>query len=297
MLQNLLPGLREIRAPLASGYVWGIGLWLLLSRQFKGKDLTGTVSGQLVQLANWAGKPATLVAISFAAYLTGVLSTALTARVMALARWVLRGPLRRLLPGYRNVKRADLQLRYAVRNRLSKKFLLDEDFQNRLVRHAQTIRDNLQKSEKPKVFELDDIRTSAIEDDLVRLELIDTLVDIDTYTRQSKPDVDLLRYRLVGKEDQIYAEIDRNWAEADFRLGLAIPSLLLWAALAVRDSPWWLFGILASIALAYVGAGAFSKGQEILYATVASGRIELDAIDSLPGDQVRLITPKIEAAD
>jgi hypothetical protein len=30
MLMNLLPGLRELRAPLVSGYLWLISAWLLL---------------------------------------------------------------------------------------------------------------------------------------------------------------------------------------------------------------------------------------------------------------------------
>jgi hypothetical protein len=74
MLTSLLPGLREIRAPLAAGYVWLLGLWLTVLALPAAPDFSTGLYRHLVDLANWVGKPAIFVASAFVAYLLGVLS-------------------------------------------------------------------------------------------------------------------------------------------------------------------------------------------------------------------------------
>jgi hypothetical protein len=80
--------------------VWLLGAWLLITPLVSGKPLSGTVYAQLIQLSEWAGRPATLAALSFIAYLIGVLSSATTNRVNIVSGRILKGNkiLRRLLP-------------------------------------------------------------------------------------------------------------------------------------------------------------------------------------------------------
>lgn len=81
MLASLLPGLRELRAPLAAGYTWIFGLWVML------RDLnieSGPVRAfreDITQLAAWIGKPALIGAVTFVAYIIGTVSISATHRM------------------------------------------------------------------------------------------------------------------------------------------------------------------------------------------------------------------------
>jgi hypothetical protein len=73
MLSSLLPGLREIRAPLAAGYVWLVVAWLLLhDRIDQGSSATGAVSA-LTEFRDAIGLGGVAAATTFVAYLLGAL--------------------------------------------------------------------------------------------------------------------------------------------------------------------------------------------------------------------------------
>lgn len=79
MLAGLLPGLREIRGPLASGYLWLLFGWLVF------EDDVSTAGGaieRLVDLGAVVSPAAVAVAASFAAYLVGSLSEDLFGRTL-----------------------------------------------------------------------------------------------------------------------------------------------------------------------------------------------------------------------
>jgi hypothetical protein len=78
MLASLLPGLRELRAPLAAGYTWIFGLWILLHDLNVGSGPLRAFRDDIVQLANWAGKPILITAATFAAYIIGTISLSAT---------------------------------------------------------------------------------------------------------------------------------------------------------------------------------------------------------------------------
>src|SRR4029453_1459038 len=95
MLMNLLPGLRELRAPLASGYLWLISAWVFLGHMHwlpvKRPPGNGEVA-RLWDLGGTLGKTIVLAALTFIAYLIGSFlemdPDGRTART--LARFVLR---------------------------------------------------------------------------------------------------------------------------------------------------------------------------------------------------------------
>lgn len=70
---NLLPGLREIRTPLASGYTWLLALWFLLRDHVPDRAAASGLVLSSYQLLDVVGKPAALAAVSFVAYLMGLL--------------------------------------------------------------------------------------------------------------------------------------------------------------------------------------------------------------------------------
>jgi hypothetical protein len=69
---NLLPGLRELRAPLAAGYLWLASAWLALgSRLPVERPLGKGEVARLWDLGGAVGKTTVLAVVSFAAYLIG----------------------------------------------------------------------------------------------------------------------------------------------------------------------------------------------------------------------------------
>ena len=83
MLTSLLPGLREVRAPLAAGYLWLLAAWLLLFPRF---PTPGQQWGEwfpaLAKLGDVLGGVAVLAAVSFVAYLVGCLATFFTEQLV-----------------------------------------------------------------------------------------------------------------------------------------------------------------------------------------------------------------------
>lgn len=89
MLSQVLPGLRELRGPLAAGFLWLLFGWLVLHHDVA--EAHGKVK-DLRELGETLSPAALAVAASFVAYLLGALSEDAT-------RQLLRRLVRRFLPG------------------------------------------------------------------------------------------------------------------------------------------------------------------------------------------------------
>src|SRR5215203_1291268 len=72
MLVSLLPGLRDLRTPLATGYLWVVGLWLILHDRVPKsvEQATGPIRS-LYELSDLHGATVTLAALTFVTYLLG----------------------------------------------------------------------------------------------------------------------------------------------------------------------------------------------------------------------------------
>ena len=104
MLANLLPGIRDIRTPLATGYIWLLTFWLWLPAHFRDTRPSEGVPGDIAQLAHYSGRVGIAIALSFIAYLIGALSALFDAPLTAIGSflsWSGSSPSqRRLLLGY-----------------------------------------------------------------------------------------------------------------------------------------------------------------------------------------------------
>jgi hypothetical protein len=72
-LANLLPGLRELRAPLAAGYAFLLALFVWLGGRLPSKDQPAGALGELARAAEKLGPGLSLAILSFVAYLLGSL--------------------------------------------------------------------------------------------------------------------------------------------------------------------------------------------------------------------------------
>src|SRR4051794_5917371 len=82
MVLSALPGLREVRAPLAAGYLWLLNLWLLTrADEAEPTDL----SYAFIEIGELTGEISLSVAIGFAAYLLGSLTEGVLLYLVSLA--------------------------------------------------------------------------------------------------------------------------------------------------------------------------------------------------------------------
>lgn len=76
MLASLLPGLREVRTPLAVGYLWLLVMWLWFAGHVPTERPTGDgFIPRVFDLLDLLGPAAVLAALSFVAFLLGALLT------------------------------------------------------------------------------------------------------------------------------------------------------------------------------------------------------------------------------
>jgi hypothetical protein len=95
MLTSLLPGLRELRAPLASGYLWLVALGLIVEPHVPDRAEATGLMASVYRLTEGLSSVGLGVAATFAAYLIGSLSLALGST-----------PLRKLMPSTLDSERA-----------------------------------------------------------------------------------------------------------------------------------------------------------------------------------------------
>lgn len=294
MLQSLLPGLRHLRAPLTAGYIWLFALWLTSRDALVSQSQLLDVSSRIAEIATWAGKPATLAAITLLAYLVGIISIAVTTGVGRIAKPLRVVPLRWLVPNYWLNKSIDISLGEVIERRLSEHYVDDPKFRDALKKHlsdcknkAKISGDNLISSAY-EVPEDSRIEQKAIDDEFWRRFLVRLLVDNDQYVDSAKEDVEQLAYRLLGKEEKVYEEYDRRRSEGIFRLALVLPLAFLFLALSHIGGVEWLLGLPIPIVFAYLAAASFAEAKRGLASAVSSGRVELPSLERLRTRDVKL---------
>jgi hypothetical protein len=95
VLASLLPGLRDLRGPLAVGYTWLIVLWLFFADKVPHeRPANGNAIAKLFDLGDLLGPTVVLAAVSFVAYMLGSFMFLDTggALISSLQRFVLRTP-------------------------------------------------------------------------------------------------------------------------------------------------------------------------------------------------------------
>lgn len=71
LLTSILPGLRDVRTPLACGYMWLVAAWLAFADHLPRTRPSAGMAASIWDLGGHLGKAAVLAAITFAAYLIG----------------------------------------------------------------------------------------------------------------------------------------------------------------------------------------------------------------------------------
>jgi hypothetical protein len=243
MLASILPGLREVRTPLAVGYLWFLNLWLWwgnkLPRQAP-EDSEWSAASRIFELSGWLGKGATVAAVSFAAYLLGSL---------ILLPYTLSGF--KPATGYPS-KSDEWQFVYGYM------FLKGDPTRMKNPTYRFFYRFNVALTDLATVV-LKRILGSAARSFIATTRELAAEVnesENDTLQLITKNREDL-RTRLLVADKELFGEYDRLAAESQFRINVALPLLLaIMTVLVTADVRfWWILVIVLPMTGIFLAQG------------------------------------------
>lgn len=273
MLGNLLPGVREVRTPLATGYLWLLILWLWLPAHFKEIPPISGVPGDIAHLAHYGGRVSVGIAISFIAYLIGILSQFLNFPLVRIGTFAAYLPT--LITSTQRRFSLDLFIISAAVAMVPIPTPALDNEEDEQARHD---------SEYQRKLALEAGRFSA--KGIVSLQ--NFIADVSKKPDRSKwnkQDYEFLTYlirevpnegnALVGRENELYSVYDRLISEYQFRIGISLPLTALITTLAIRWSLLWLLATLPLLVLLAAGSQQRMAAGDILADAVRLKRIEI----------------------
>lgn len=268
MLLNLLPGLRELRASLAAGYIWLAGLWVLVGDLIPHERPTGGLLADVWGLSDAIGKTAILASVTFIAYLVGsLLEVDPEGRLGSGVTEVMRTRVK-TVKGSRVGEKSKHKVKTVPLSFNGTQYITRLFIQNGWL--------------KPRPWSHSWAASEELPDWLVSLHLlVDDFVD-------EQPQ---LATRLQIKNPDLYGKYDRLLTEAALRMTIAAPASFLLIAIAIRaDLHLWqrlaVIGLSALIGLLLLwhGAGRNLAARDVLIQAWSIGEVEWHRITLLDSD-------------
>jgi hypothetical protein len=297
MLATLLPGLREIRAPIAAGFLWLGTLWVVFGDflRINGKNV-GLIAN-LIALGNWLDKAVLLGIIAFAAYLIGVISVSINAIFYpkyTYKHWQYKSlwsagsfaPNQAIkanihLPG---TKKISEPLYHRLRKDRIERLINDPEFRENCIQSIHHAIDWQRGRYEGLRLALptEEITTSLFDRNLVFLRSVALNLDCHANDLRSLiSSLDATAHRLIGVDSDLYSDFDRTKAEAEFRISTAIPLTLMVVAVSWKSSWLALALLILPLALLVVGRKDHELAYQKLVLWILAGRVkspELEAI-------------------
>jgi hypothetical protein len=234
VLASLLPGLRELRTPLAIGYLYALALYLFFRDSI---PTTAEASGHLKPLydvVHWLGKPAALAAGAFLAYLMGSVLQVPAAQV---SHWLRTALSKHPHPSSTRERAGRLDYLDSTVTRALGKWDLTPDAALSLGQYCgNRIRRALAQNNSPGLEERFEAAVGHLLEDLPQL-----------------------RTRLYTASKDMYGDYDRLSAEADFKVNVGLAGILLSCAMAVQVHFLW---ALLLGPMAFLGSRGLAKLRE-----------------------------------
>lgn len=290
MFAALLPGVRHIRAPLAAGFLWLLGVWLLLADHVPAKrEATGGLR-TLIDLGDKIGRVSIGVVAAFAAYIVGAAAAQFFGRFTGeLSRLVqfLRGypPFETEHavssdPGILFTAAAESSIKAAASDRLSE--VRRRAFEAK-VDPGSIVSVTTDFGDDPADH---DIFAQEYPRPWDKWQFL-----IQQAQRRSITEFELLATRLMSTDTHLFAELDRHRAEAELRYQLVLPLLLVDIALAITWTPWILFALPLVPFLFVQGMYAAQRAGDIVADAVLIGQVTPPAVERV----VRITDELIQA--
>jgi hypothetical protein len=292
MLLNVLPGLRDLRAPLSAGFVWLLALWIIFDRKLQ--DLAAAQVppvSSVTSAAHLVGRPGTIAALAFSAYVIGLLSSSVTNLAYAIGNWVVARP--RLIwisPGGRNYRTSVSPLQTLFKQRLTSRVMTNEVdcafLAGRRVSDPSEISSNFLQpiGAREQVPSANTASACASYDQAYHL--VEATIDVDWYVERLR---ELVGPRLTSvTASDVFAVADRYRAEAEFRTSLWLPLSVLAAAIAVHQPLWSIPLFVTAAILVYQGDALDAHYQAVISAGILAGKVGSNEVDLLVGSPLAL---------
>jgi hypothetical protein len=270
VLASLLPGLRDFRTPLATGYLWVVALWLILHDWVPKtvEQATGPIRS-LYELSSLLGTTVTLAAISFVAYLLGVM---LRWRFITNAgRIVLVSE----LPNPRICIGWLVWLRFLSPFRERARSMFDQLFYS-TIEQARGIEDVLDPDEHADLMHNNPARV------LILNSRRDFPPILKAYSIATASEFEEVGIQLQVKNRDFWDTYDREMAEAHFRFGITPPIVVIICLLAYQSGNlWWLLLLAAPIILFILAVRHATQAAATLVQAVVLKMVEPPVLERL----------------
>jgi hypothetical protein len=239
VIASLLPGLRDLRTPLAAGYLWLVGLWLILYDEVpKSLDEASGPIAALFELGTLVGSTVLLAAVSFVAFLLGslLMFTVPNSRIY-------------IRQGLASRSTATRLVRRLVRiNEGYELFAQLRTFINPRLREAsEFLPPDVLAKEVPqgRIGPLRELEAADYEsDDVIERQLA------PRYATEIVYELDAVGIQLQAKNRDFWDTYDRQAAEAQFRFSITSPLVLIILIIALEsDQYWWLLLLFVPVLL------------------------------------------------
>jgi hypothetical protein len=302
VLLNILPGLRELRAPLAAGYLWLVVGWLALGDSISFPDEAHDFLDQFSGLGEAA-------ALTFGAYIVGSFFSDALAPVWgslrkARLRWSMARLLQRDVAQF-EAEEAELEAESAAR--ISPVHIAEREnwltYRKRISHTARVASDVA--TEPLSVRGLGGIASLVVLEPPMTLAASTSAAGgWDDFGGESERggwddaraavaiarELDIARFRLLSEQPDLFSEADRLRGEGQFRLAVVAPLVALVVTLGVSEqhiSRWWEYlasiAVLASIGvLARQGLDRLEESGDRVVDALRAGKVSIPALEGEP---------------
>jgi hypothetical protein len=277
MLLGLLPGFRDLRAPLVCGAAWLVVCWFAVASSLPPEDqATGSIA-KLYRLVDLGGKPLTVAALAVIAYLVGTVSLAVTRLFVDWGNQLtaLRG-LRWINPGPRTYRDRESRLILFVIDRLADRTRDDSNLLESLVQHWFKL-SNAEKSRARLLYDATDaheVRARAEADLQARRDLVWASTDLQSYAESLEGEFHALEDIAAFGNDVVYDRVDRLISEAEFKRSMVGPLGALALLLALTASVFWIILLVLPVTLMYLAERDYNRGMLVLVSALETGAIK-----------------------
>ena len=286
VLISALPGLRELRAPLAAGYLWLATLWLIFAADLpSAREFDRGPFGRFVDIGALLSGLGSAVALTVAAYVIG--SVVIDIQTLVGVYWSRWRDETLLVP--REFREQVQTSRRTTSMALSPgadalvitvlkplvPYLADLVAVEAVITNT-----NEEPMLKSSAYNWAETMVSGRSDVASSAELADKVRLAAGALHLSSPRTkwinwidrnrELLKTRLLDLSSALYTEVDRPDAEATFRMALWPPLVVALVYLAATDSPWWLAGLALAAAVAAQWIALRRRANDALITAIAA---------------------------
>jgi hypothetical protein len=267
-LSNLLPGARQLRAPLAAGYLWLLAVALASASSLPARNEARGVLQDFFRIGDFVGKVGVALAISFLAYFIGAMSLSVFAAAMRLVSI----PVNKVAD-WGVITLSFTQYRRSVQRK------------RRTAREGPPAIRDAQPSVPGFSFWKVMIRQGVM--DALRVWVFQRFNEIhgpdnphsgdprsavERLGQQVSQETGLMRAELRVKQDDLFAEYDRYQSEQELRSAIVPPLVAVIVVLSVRADGAW---ALALPAVAVLIRQASISSRQALDVLAAALRLEI----------------------